>query len=119
MEAKADPNIQTREGKTAYFMAAQQGHAHVLKKLKHAADVHIAESMAGATPLHAAALSGHCECVRELISAGANVLALNFKGKTALQVAEEHKNHDVANLLREHNAACTMQHIIADSASDP
>jgi ankyrin repeat protein len=114
MDLNADPNIQNKDGKTASFMAAQQGHAHVLKKLKSKANFQIAESIEGATPLHAAALGGHSECVRELISAGVDVSSLNLKGKTALQVAEESKNHDVANLLFE-----LMQHTISDCAPDP
>jgi ankyrin repeat protein len=112
--AQADPNIQNKEGRTACFMAAQQGHAHVLKVLKHVADVQIAEFTEGATPLHAAALGGHSECARELITAGAIGSVLNLKGKTALQIAEENENHDVATLLRE-----LMQHVtVADGAPD-
>ena len=100
MEAQADPNIRNREGKTACFMAAQQGHAHVLKILNGVSDFQLATNE-GSTPLHAAALCGHSECARELISAGADVSVLNSKGKTALQIAEENNNHDVARLLRE------------------
>ena len=43
-------------------------------------------------------------------SAGADILAVNGAGRTALQIAEESNNHDVAQLLRErvqHGAART------------
>ena len=114
MDARAEPNIQNREGRTACFIAAQQGHAHVLKLLKSTASVHIADFKEGCTPLHAAALRGHHECVIELVSARANVSVLNRESKTALQVAEEHNNSDVAAVLRDvlqrdiaHDASCS------------
>ena len=44
MDAQADPNIQNIDGRTACFIAAQQGHAHVIAVLKELnADVKIAE----------------------------------------------------------------------------
>jgi ankyrin repeat protein len=111
MDAQADPNIQNRDGRTACFIAAQQGHAHVIAVLKLKADVKIAELKEN-TPLHAAALGGHTECVKELVSAGADILAVNGAGRTALQIAEESNNHDVAQLLRER-----VQHGVARTAS--
>ena len=84
----------------ACFIAAQQGHAHVIAVLKELnADVKIAELKAkgGSTPLHAAALAGHTECVKELVSAGADIFAVNAKGQTAWQIASD----DVAQLLQQ------------------
>lgn len=100
MDAQADPNIQNKDGRTACFIAAHQGHAHVIAVLKELnADVKIAELKAkgGSTPLHAAALAGHTECVKELVSAGADIFAVNAKGQTALQIASD----DVAQLLQQ------------------
>lgn len=104
MDAQADPNIQNKDGRTACFIAAQQGHAHVIAVLKELnADVKIAElkEKEGSTPLHAAALAGHTECMNKLVSAGADIFAVNAKGQTALQIALESNNHDVAQLLQQ------------------
>ena len=44
MTARAEPNIRNAAGQTACFIAAQQGHAHVIAVLKELnADVKIAE----------------------------------------------------------------------------
>jgi ankyrin repeat protein len=101
MTARAEPNIPNVAGQTACFIAAQQGHAHIIKLLKSASDVQM-PSKEGSSPLHAAALGGHFECVVELICAGANVSVLNLQGQTPLQVAEANQHHHVAHLLREH-----------------
>ena len=114
MDARAEPNIQNREGRTACFIAAQQGHAHVLKLLKSTANVQIADFKEGCTPLHSAALRGHHDCVYELLSVRANVSALNREAKTALQVAEENQNHEVAAVLRD-----AMQRDMTRDASSP
>ncbi len=106
LEADADPNIPNTNGQTACFIAAQQGHAHIIKLLKSTSknftsDVQISTIKEGSSPLHAAALNGHSECVIELICAGADLSASNIQGQTPLDVAEANHHHDVVDLLRD------------------
>ena len=51
------------------------------------------------TALHVAALYGHYKAVESLLQCGCDVMALDHKGKTAAQVAEEKGFREVADLL--------------------
>jgi hypothetical protein len=57
----------------------------------------------GDTALHACALSGSTECVKELLGAnGVNTSIKNKYGKTPFDVAKEKKNQAIIDLLMEH-----------------
>jgi len=55
----------------------------------------------GFTPLHEAAQRGHAEMVALLRQRGADAAALNDAGKTALDLAREHRHAEVERLLSE------------------
>ena len=53
----------------------------------------------GFTPLIAAAYRGHLKVVQELVTAGADLMIQESKGKTAKDIADEQKNSDIVNIL--------------------
>ena len=54
--------------------------------------------------MHSAANSNHKEVVELLITAGADVNAVNLRGQTALDLAESKEQKEIADLLRKHGA---------------
>ena len=54
------------------------------------------------TALHAAAGSGRPEMVRYLIDQGADFMAVDFQGRTPLDVAEDTGHEAIIEMLREH-----------------
>ena len=81
--------------------AAEQGDLPRVKALLNAkADVNAKKSDDGVTALMLAAQDGHKEVVQGLLNAKADVNAKENNGKTALQIAIEENENDVARLLR-------------------
>ncbi len=103
-----------KDSVTPLAMAAQQGHIGVVRLLIEKGAVVDAKDSDGFTPLARAAqnrtglLARHLEVMKFLLSKGANPNTLGFTpltdGKTALQLAEEQGNTEVAELLREAGA---------------
>lgn len=82
--APADVNAQTKDGKTALFLACrdnQVGLARLL--LQHGANVDLANAK-GTTPLLIASLNNHRDVVSLLLASGANLAHKDAKGNTAL-----------------------------------
>ena len=85
---------------TPLYVAAQNGHTHVVMELiKAGADVNQATS-AGATPLFIAACNGHDGIVALLIQAGADVRKANKNGWTPMKIATNKKREKVVTLLK-------------------
>ena len=85
---------------TPLYVAAQEGHTHVVMELiKAGADVNQANSE-GFTPLYIAACNGHEGCVALLIQAGADVHKANKNGWTPMKIATNKKREKVVTLLR-------------------
>ena len=87
-------------------MAAEGGHKEIVDLLiAKGADIN---AMAGAgdgvgwTPMHEAAEGGHKKVVELLILKGADINAKNGDGGTPLDLAIEHKNTEIADILRKH-----------------
>jgi ankyrin repeat protein len=103
-----------KDGVTPLAMAAQQGHLEVVRLLVEKGAAIDAKDNDGFTPLGRAAqnrddlLARHLEVMKFLLSKGANPNTLGFTPfgdrKTALEVAEEQGNTEVAELLREAGA---------------
>ena len=60
-----------------------------------------AQGAAAVTPIAQAASAGHYETVRRLLSAGAQKNLKDKDGKTALDLAAEHRHIDLVALMRE------------------
>lgn len=57
--------------------------------------------LGGMTPLHYAAFEGHCDIINLLCDAGADILAKDNLGQTALHWAVQGCKHDAVSLLME------------------
>ena len=107
LKSGADPDICGPSGVTPLCLAAQQGHADVVRQLIEAscnvrclADIDGSRSV---TPLHLAARNGHGDVVRLLVAAGVDVEApmtsSGVCGLTALHLAVESGHLDIIDVL--------------------
>lgn len=104
----ASPDVKDRWGYTPLQLAAWEEHMGVVRLLiAHGANVNAAGAC-GVTPLHMAAAGGSVEIVALLLEKGAHVNARptdgRWKGWSALHVAYDEKQGDIAELLLAHGA---------------
>ena len=66
--------------------------------------VSLVASTAFAGPIHTAAEQGNLARVRTLLNNGADVNAKNNNGQTPLDSAVDWKHHDIAEIIRKHQA---------------
>lgn len=99
----ADVNAKDKSGNTPLHNATSSGN-RVIVELLIAKGADINAQVFSQTPLHWAVSRGHKDIVELLIEKGADVDAKNSKGKTALQLAENQKHTEIAELLRKHGA---------------
>eukprot|EP01059_Diplonema_ambulator_P016669 TRINITY_DN28386_c0_g1_i1.p1 TRINITY_DN28386_c0_g1~~TRINITY_DN28386_c0_g1_i1.p1 ORF type:complete len:119 (+),score=23.23 TRINITY_DN28386_c0_g1_i1:145-501(+) len=98
-EQGADVNA-TDVSRSTPLHCATQGHYLAARELLlWEADVD-AEDSDGWTALHHAASYGEAEIVRELLARGADATKVDRKGRTAGQVAKDHSNTKIYDLLR-------------------
>lgn len=100
---KADPRKPTKGGHSPLYTACESNHEEIVKLLltdanaKH--DINKADLQEGLTPLMIAVLSSHMETINLLLEAGADKLAENKNGETALHVAARINAKDPADTL--------------------
>ena len=104
VQAGADPNYQDDQGETPLHAAARMGHANCAKALlavpkMRGANLEIAESSYGWTPLFCASVEGHMELVELLIGAGAEPFTLDISGWTAQEHAALRGHMGIAEFL--------------------
>jgi ankyrin repeat protein len=108
-----DTNVEAakvKSGRRAAHIAAQRGHAEVLRKLvDKKADVNAktkddATKHQGWAPLHYAAYRGHRECAEVLLDAKANIEAETKAGETPIWLAVQARQLDLIDLLIERGA---------------
>lgn len=95
---------QNQEGETALYVAAENGHAHVVSELLKHSDLQTASIAAknGLDPFHVAAKQGHIEVLKELLQSFPNlVMTTDSSNSTALHTAAAQGHIDAVNLLLE------------------
>ena len=101
----ASPDAKHSNGEPAVVRAALNGHAGAVSALVRLGADRDARDRNGWTALMRAALNGQVECARALLAGGADrtlrATGGAWKGKTALEIAEEQRKAEVAALLRE------------------
>jgi ankyrin repeat protein len=100
LDFQADPYIKDRSGKSPIYYATYNGHYDMVKLLiSYGEDV--TQMILGTTLLHLAAEKGHVDVVELLIEKGAVLNAHNAQGESPLDVAINHGQKKVANLITE------------------
>jgi len=120
LDAGADVNAKDQQGETALFNAVRYGHLGVVRLLLDAgADPNVSNQLpvkspeSGYTPLMYAAKRGRTSnasaqdslaIVKALLNKGAKPDLRSTQGATALSVAQDYGNQDIAQLLRQGGA---------------
>ncbi|KAL8731796.1 MAG: hypothetical protein Q9181_004186 [Wetmoreana brouardii] len=112
-EAGVDLDYQDDQGETALHLAARLGHVECAKALLDGseiqkANVDLAESVFGWTPLFIACVEGHLSIVELLIDAGANLQRADTSGWTAQEHAALRGHISIAEKLAM-SALCTAK----------
>jgi ankyrin repeat protein len=101
LAAGADVNLKERSGETALSKAVYWGHLEIVNLLLSAgAEVNGIDNE-GSMPLIQSMCFGRIEIIKVLLAAGANPNLRDKNGKTALEIAIEHQQTEIANLLRQ------------------
>jgi len=92
-------------GHTPLHLAALTDNVEVMRILvQKDADVDIADTVTGFSPLHACASKGYINACEFLLRHGANMDAQTHNGETALHLATRHKHIDTVALLLDFHA---------------
>ena len=103
LNAKADPNIQTKDGWTPLTLASSKGYINTVQLLlEHSADINYRSTVTGDTALILACKYGHTKMVRLLLERGADLSIKNTNGDTAIDVVANENSKDILELLRIH-----------------
>jgi cytohesin len=93
-------------GSRPLHLAAQAGHAAVVRYLLQNGSQTKVHDYEGDTPLHLAAAQGHAEIITLLLEAGAPIHATNRQQETALRSAQLNRHDRVMLLLLQQGATC-------------
>eukprot|EP01032_Pedospumella_encystans_P010647 gene10647-12431_t len=102
LEDGADVNTQTLPGATALIVAAHAGQAEVVRRLLTVPNIHPDfQEKDGWTALMFAAYSGNVDIVYMLLDHGIDMGVQNVQGMTALDVAKQFNQAEVAHILEQ------------------
>jgi len=101
-----DVKARDAAGNTPLHGAAEAGRREVAELLiAKGADINAKTTNEDVTtPLHRAAFAGHKEMVELLIARGADANIRDYRGRTALDLAEQQGHTEIAEMLRKHGA---------------
>ena len=99
IEAKANLDIQDKEGFTALHRAVNLNLIEIVRMLIDAGANLNVQDKHGHTPLHLAAINGKVEIVRMLIDAKANFNLQAKNGRTALHFAADLREKEIVRML--------------------
>jgi ankyrin repeat protein len=104
--AGAEVDARSDGGYTPFYIAAQNGHVAAMKRLlEKGADVNAKNSLTDQTPLMAAVYNTGPESVQTLVDAKADLNAVDYSGRSALDMAVDLKRPEaVIELLRKAGA---------------
>jgi ankyrin repeat protein len=103
------PNTDLKTINQAFFGACVEGQTETMKFLmKKGADVNYIGDELGETPLMAAAQMGHAETVKILLAQGADPNVKEKQGKTALSLALEYHQPEIAAILQQRGAKASV-----------
>ncbi|CAJ0959300.1 unnamed protein product, partial [Mesorhabditis belari] len=99
LQHNADLNSRNVFEETALDLAASRGHLSCVRVLiSHGSNVN-GDKFVSTTPLHHAAEKGHDKVVQFLLDKEANIAAINPKGQSALELALDCNEREVARVL--------------------
>jgi ankyrin repeat protein len=105
LEHGADVNLRGGDGNPPLRWAVERGHADVVDLLlEHGADLEFIDELYGRGVLHLAALNGHLDIVRSLVSRGTKLNARDSTDRTPLHYAAKYGHQRVADYLVEGGA---------------
>ncbi|XP_047050536.1 ankyrin repeat, PH and SEC7 domain containing protein secG-like [Lolium rigidum] len=102
-ESGIDVNSVSKTGATPMSYAAREGNVQVMRYLLDRGGDPAMPDERGSTPLHRAAVHGHCEAVRLLLSTGVPVDPVDHRG-APLHLAASNDHVEVVKVLLEHDA---------------
>ncbi|KAM8930568.1 ankyrin repeat domain-containing protein 45 [Pelodytes ibericus] len=87
-------------GRNPLFLACIVGHGEMVKELvKYGANVN-QQTTRGYLPLHCAAAWGQLEVLKKLVELGTDILAVNFQGEKACDIAARYNMTECADFLQ-------------------
>lgn len=112
LQSKADPFAHPVYNLYPLHCACNEGHVLVVEVFtRHLTTEQLNfKNTNGDTPLHIAALRGHLDCVKTLLTKGADPCIANFNGKTAAQEAEKNQHYQLVeyinSFIKENQCKC-------------
>ena len=107
LECGSHPGFVDEEGRTPLFALALAGRTSAVRALLAAESGQAVLDLPdkrGDTPTHAATSANHVELLILLLSAGADLIAVNEDGFSAMQVAERNEHAECAAAIKEKGA---------------